>query len=219
MSSRINRLDNGNIEITLTIPWPNIQKASEAQIEEAIKNAEIKGFRKGQAPRSLVEPQLKADQLYSHALQHLLPEAYAQAVKDHSLKPLLHPHITVKSGQHSQDWIFTATTCEAPPVTLPPKLTSDLNELRKLSSVKVPDLLVEEEINHRLSALAENLTSLGLTTQKYLETKKLTPETLKANLATQARADLEMEFILAEIQKTKQLKDRKSTLDYLKTLV
>ena len=76
-------------------------------------------------------------------------------------------------------------------------------------------MLVEEETNHRLSNLAENITRLGLTIDQYLQTKKLSPETLKSQLASQSRADLEVEFILQHIQKQQQLADRKATLDFL----
>ena len=95
----------------------------------------------------------------------------------------------------------------------------DLDELRKLVNVKVPDLLVAEEVNHRLAALVENITQLGLTTESYLQSKKLTPDTLKSQLTSQARSDLEAEFILLAIQQSQKLADRKSTLDFLQTLV
>lgn len=217
--SSLNRQDNGTIEIKLVIPWSDIQKAFEKEVDEAVASAEIQGFRKGKAPRSLVEPKLDKSHLYSHAVQHLLPEAYATAVKTNNLKPILYPQIKITKGRENEDWEFLATTCEAPNVTLPEKLDKDINILRQKSKVKVPDLLVEEEANHRLASLVENITKLGLTTENYLTTKKLTPETLKANLAADSRTDLETEFILLRIQNDRKFPDRKSTLDFLQNLV
>lgn len=217
--SSLNKLDNGTIELTLVIPWSDIQKAYEKEVEEAVASAEIQGFRKGKAPRSMVESKLDKSHLYSHAVQHLLPGAYAAAVKANNLKPVLYPRIKIVKGQEGRDWEFQATTCEVPIVTLPEKLDRNLTVLRQKSHVKVPDLLVEEEANHRLASLVENITRLGLTTVSYLATKKLTPETLKANLAKDARTDLETEFILLRIQNDRKFPDRKSTLDFLQKLV
>ena len=210
---------NGTIELTLIIPWPDIQKAYEKEVAEAVANAEIQGFRKGKAPRNLVEPKLDKSHLYSHAVQHLLPEAYAAAVKAAGLKPVLYPQVKIIKGQEDQDWEFLATTCEAPSVILPDKLSSDLAVLRQKSQVKVPNLLVEEEANHRLASLVENITKLGLTTEQYLTSKKLTPISLKSQISQSSRVDLETEFILLRIQNDHKLPDRKSTLDFLHKLV
>ena len=204
----------------MVIPWSEIQKTFEKEVDKTVANAEIQGFRKGKAPRNLVEPKLDKSHLYSHAVQHILPEIYAAAVKAANLKPVLYPQIKIVKGLEGQNWEFLAITCEAPIVNLPqPLKTGKLEELRKLARVKVPDLLVEEEANHRLASLAENITKLGLTTESYLTSKKLTPETLKARLAQDSRTDLETEFILLHIQSTHKFPDRKSALDFLQKLV
>jgi FKBP-type peptidyl-prolyl cis-trans isomerase (trigger factor) len=61
----------------------------------------------------------------------------------------------------------------------------------------------------------ENLTKLGLDIPRYLQTKKLSPQDLKELTAKEARADLEMELILAEIKLKEKLPDKTKTVDYL----
>lgn len=235
MKPSITRLDNGNIDISLTIPWSDIKKAYEAEVDAAVQNAEVTGFRKGKAPRDLVEPKLDKDALYSQVIRKLLPDIYAAAVKDHSLMPILNPKVALTKGEEGSDWEFIATVCEAPPVTLPEKYSDEIKKLKpkeeskkletvldylhQKSKVKVPDLLIEEESNHRIAHLVENITRLGLTTENYLQTKKLTPEDLKAQTTTQTRTDLEMEFILNQIRLDQKLEDRKKTLDFLTSLI
>jgi len=67
--------------------------------------------------------------------------------------------------------------------------------------------------------LAENLTRLGLTVDKYLTSKKMTATDLKAKLAEEARRDLNTEFILQQVQVDQKLADRPATLAYLQSLV
>jgi trigger factor len=234
MSAKVTKNPNGEIEITITFPWSEVSIALEKQIQAAVDTAEISGFRKGKAPRNMVEPQLDKNKLYSSVIQKILPSAYESAIKDNQLKPILYPHIHIQKAEPEKDWEFSLHTCEAPVINLEKyesivalvskdpadsRVVRILDELRKLTKLTLPDILVEEEANHRLGALIENITQLGMTTNSYLEAKKLTPETLKAQMANEARADLEAEFILSHIQSNQKLADRKKTLDYLLSLV
>jgi len=232
--AEVQRLLNGNIEIRFTVPWADIQKARDHAVDHAVAESQIEGFRKGRAPRHLVEPKLDQNKLLTTAIQELLPKAYSSIIAHHNLHPILNPKITITSGQTNQDWQFTAMTCEAPSVTLPhykigiPKLPKDpvegrldrtVDYLRREAKVLVPDLLVEEEANHRLAALIDNVSRLGLTIDGYLSAKKLDPESLKAQTAAEARLALEVEFTLGRLQEEEKLPDRKSVLDFLQKLV
>ena len=229
------RQPNGTIELTLTIPWADVAAGYEKAVLATVASAELPGFRKGKAPRASVEAKLDKNQVYSQVIQDLLPAKYAAAVKEHNIKPILYPQLHMEAGKEGQDWTFTASTCEAPEIKLPQdwqaevkkltikkdddKLAVIVAHLLKIAPVAVPDLLVEEEANHRLSGLAENLSQLGLTTQQYLNSKKLTPETLKAQNSTQARQDLSAELVLSSVQSEAKLDSRPKTLEFLKSLL
>ena len=173
------RLDNGNIEITVTIAWADVQKAYEKTVLHYVSQAEIPGFRKGKAPREAVEAKLDRNKVYSQALQDLLPKLYTDAVKTHDLKPILYPKVTITKGKEGEDWEVLFVTCEAP---------------TKGENTVLPAMLVEEEANHRLGLLAENLSKLGLTTDAYLASKKMTLETLLKNTRSEAEIALKAEF-------------------------
>jgi FKBP-type peptidyl-prolyl cis-trans isomerase (trigger factor) len=227
------RQPDGSLKLTLIVTWPDVLKEYEHQLQHSIDEAEMPGFRKGKAPRDIVEPKLNKSDLYSHCLEALLPQTYSAAIKAADLKPILYPHIKVIKGEIGQDWLFEATTCEAPIVILgdyvfklkdiktdkpEERLSTVLRVLSETSQVTLPQILIDEEVNHRLANLTDNLTKLGMTTENYLNTKKLTAESLKATLITEAGADLTMEFILQEVGRKQNLADRTQVLDYLKTL-
>lgn len=227
----MNKRSDGTIELTFTLSWVDIQKAFEIEVQKAIDETEIDGFRKGKAPRDIVEPKLDKNKLYGQAVQSLLPDAYANQLKTYNLKPILYPKLTIKSGKEGEDWIFEALVCELPVVELPSdyidqikaiKLEKDQDKIVRVlellsakAKVEIPELLVEEESNHRLAALVDNITKVGLTIEKYLESKKINIEEFKAKIALEAREDLVVEFILNYIQNEQKLSDRKQVLDYL----
>jgi trigger factor len=231
----VTRNINGSVELKLQLTWKQIEAELEKQTQKTLKEVQIPGFRKGKAPESLASPKLDQSQLLSKSLSELLPDVYSALVKQNDLKPILYPQIQIDKGKWGEDFEFTAVTCESPKVDLPEnylesikkldfkdakeKLPVILEYLHKNSRVLIPDPLVAEEVNHRLSHLAENLTQLGMDMAKYLTTKKLSSDDLRSQTSNEAKTDLEMEFILTSLQSQQKLADRKAVLDFLTSLV
>jgi len=116
---------NGTIRLTITIPSNDVKKTWEEVMEDVVNNAEVSGFRKGKAPRKLVEEKVDKEKIREEVLRHLLPIAYTQAIKTHDIKPIINPKIHVEkledpppAGGSGKDWQFTALTCEQPIVNL-----------------------------------------------------------------------------------------------------
>ena len=89
----------------------------------------------------------------------------------------------------------------------------------KSTTALIPEILAQEEANHRLSLLSENITKLGLTTEQYLQSKKTNAEGLRATALEEAKRDLKMEFVLEKIKTVHKLENRAKTLEYLNNLV
>lgn len=114
----VKKLDNGNIELIITIPWTKVEEAYNAVVKDVVKDAELPGFRKGKAPRSNVEENLDKNKTYEEVLKRLIPGLYAKAVSQHDLKPIISPQISLTKAKEGEDWIVTAITCEKPDITL-----------------------------------------------------------------------------------------------------
>ncbi len=84
---------DGSVQINFTIAFDVIDKARAKAIVDLAENVEVPGFRKGKAPKDLVESKLNHNELYSKSVEKLLPEIYTQAVKEHKLAPILYPKI------------------------------------------------------------------------------------------------------------------------------
>ena len=101
----------------------------------------IPGFRKGKAPRSIIEKMYGKGVFYEDALNDLLPDEYEAAVKESGIEPVSRPDVDVKSFEG--DVVVTATVYVKPEVTL-----GDYKGLEGTKSVrKVADSEVDEAID------------------------------------------------------------------------
>jgi len=223
MESTITREDDRTIMLSITIPQSLIKKTTDEIIEETVKTANIPGFRKGKAPKKIVEAKVDKDKIKEEVLKKLLPKYYADAVKKHNIRPIINPRIHVETLEDDKDWKFTASTCEAPEVDLNgykeniKKTTSrskiiipgkeqkeasfeeTMTELQKSVNVKVSKIIVEQEVERLLAQTLSEIKRLGLTLDQYLASTHKTVEDLKKEYESKATNDIKLEFILQKI--------------------
>lgn len=223
MESTITREDDRTIMLSITIPQSLIKKTTDEIIEETVKTANIPGFRKGKAPKKIVEAKVDKDKIKEEVLKKLLPKYYADAVKKHNIRPIINPRIHVETLEDDKDWKFTASTCEAPEVDLNgykeniKKTTSrskiiipgkeqkeasfeeTMTELQKSVNVKVSKIIVEQEVERLLAQTLSEIKRLGLTLDRYLASTHKTVEDLKKEYESKATNDIKLEFILQKI--------------------
>lgn len=116
MNSTKTIASDGTIELTFSIPWKQIAATYEMVVDDFVKDAELAGFRKGKAPRKMVEDNLNKNTVYEEAIKRLIPKVYADAVEEHNIKPILMPQIELKEAKEQSDWIVLARTSEKPTV-------------------------------------------------------------------------------------------------------
>ena len=78
----------------------------------------VPGFRKGKAPRKMVEKLYGTEIFYEDAANAIIPDAYADAAKESELEIVAQPEIDVTQIESGKPFIFTATVALKPEVTL-----------------------------------------------------------------------------------------------------
>lgn len=230
MKSTIKKEEDGTIILTISIPQEKVKKAKEVVVDAMVSQANLPGFRKGKAPKKLVEEKLDTNAVQEEVLKKVLPDAYVEAVKEHNLNPIINPkiHIT-KLGE--EDWEFTATTCEVPEVQLGEykKAIQDVTVKKKIIipgkeeeqkevkfedivgpllqtvQVKIPSILKEGEIDRLLSQLLNEVKSLGLSLDQYLASSGKTPQTLRDEYDKKVENDIKLEFTLQKIAEAEKI--------------
>lgn len=221
----ISREGDGTIVLTVSVPQEEIKKSWEKEVDRIVQNAEIQGFRKGKAPRSIVEKQINKAKVREDILRDLLPKFYTKAIEEHSLKPIISPHIHVEKVEDKEDWVFSAKTCELPDIKLNDykkaigKLTAKskiiipgkeeeqkeisfdqiTEELVKAIDVVIPQVLIDNEVDRLLSQMLDEIKKLGLSLDQYLASTGKDVELVKKEFAQKAKHDLAIEFALQKI--------------------
>jgi FKBP-type peptidyl-prolyl cis-trans isomerase (trigger factor) len=117
-AAKLTWLPKKTFELEFSVPWQAVKTASDKILTELTKEAELQGFRKGKAPRKIVEKSVDQAKLYGQIINQLLPISFAKAVKQHQLKPAVAPKIQIISAEENKTWRFKATSCELPKVEL-----------------------------------------------------------------------------------------------------
>lgn len=90
-----------------------------------------------------------------------------------------------------------------------------LGELLKSSNVELADVIVEEELNQRLSRLVDDVQKLGMTVDSYLKSKQTTMDDLRAQYSREIAETHKIELILNEIAEAEKIQVDQAELDKL----
>jgi len=146
MTSAVERRTDGTIAITITIPWGDIEAKYKEVVDHQVETMELPGFRKGKAPKAMVEEKLDKTKVYEEVIKQILPTSYAEAVKAQNIHPIITPKVELKEATEKKDWIILAYTVERPAVTVGDykKAVSDL-KATKAKKIWVPGTEPQED--------------------------------------------------------------------------
>ena len=81
------QLDPTQVELEIPISAEEFDKAQESAFRKLVRSAKIPGFRPGKVPRKIFENAFGTAAIVDRALEDLVPEKYAEAVKEHAIEP------------------------------------------------------------------------------------------------------------------------------------
>ena len=119
MSFKIEDLEKKNMKkLVIEVPAAEFEAAIEKAYQKNKNKMNIQGFRKGKAPRALIEKMYGAGVFYEEAANSLIPDAYSAAAKESGLEIVSRPEIDVTQIEKGKEFIFTATFAVKPEVKL-----------------------------------------------------------------------------------------------------
>ena len=116
MSLQVEKLENNMAKLTIEVPAEELEKAIEGAYRKNRGRISIPGFRKGKAPRKMIEQIYGKEVFYEDAANALIPDAYEKAYDECGEEIVSSPQIDVVQLEAGKPFIFTAYS--KPEVTL-----------------------------------------------------------------------------------------------------
>lgn len=301
ISKNIVKQPKSIVEVTVTVPWTDLQATWDQTLQKMAADVELSGFRKGQAPLPMVEQQL-GQRLQDEVLKIAMPNFLIEALKGTDIVPIDYPKYDLISFVKGQQVQFKAVITNRPQVAVgnyktikvtkpTPKPVTDeevrkviddlykrwkvrqtsvvspqpsaqvgsitfqneqqtgvstngqadgpndefakamgatslpdlkekihkdleanvsynneldfeeaiLQEVEKITTVELPEILIQDELNRMLVSLQRRVADMGLLLEDYLKGQGKTLEQLKTEWKGQAERNVRMELGLAEV--------------------
>jgi trigger factor len=118
MSVSVEKLEKNIVALEVTVEAEKFVLAVKQAAKTLAKKVNVPGFRKGKAPRQMVELHVGKEALYDEALDHLIGPAYAEAVVESGIDPVDRPAVDLVQIEEGKDLIFKAKVTVKPEVEL-----------------------------------------------------------------------------------------------------
>jgi len=118
MSVQVEKLEKSRAKLTIEVSAEEFDAAIDKAYQKSRGRISLPGFRKGKAPRAMVEKMYGSGIFYEDAANILIPDAYEAAVDESGLEIVAQPEIDVDQVEKGKPFIFTATVVVKPEVTL-----------------------------------------------------------------------------------------------------
>ena len=118
METTLTKVKDNLVKITMTIPASEASVAYNNAASKISQYINIDGFRKGKAPRAVVERHVGVDRIRQEALESLLPKYLGQAIYDNKLDVITQPAVTDFKFENGQDVEVTFEVETRPEVSL-----------------------------------------------------------------------------------------------------
>ncbi len=139
--STMEKIEKNKVKLTFSVDAARFEECMQYSYNKNKGNIAVQGFRKGKAPRKLIEAQYGKAVFYDDAINFVMPEAYETAVKENNLDVVSRPEIDVTAIDEN-GVSFTAEVYTKPEVKL--------GEYKGLKYTKMDEEPTDEEIDAEL---------------------------------------------------------------------
>lgn len=147
MSLQVEKVEKNMVKLTIEASAEELDAAIEKAYQKNKGKMSVQGFRKGKAPRAIIEKLYGVGVFYEDAANALIPEAYDNAVKESDLEIVSQPDINVVQIEKGKPFIFTAEVAVKPEVTL--------GDYKGIEVDKIEVSVSDEEMNSELDRIRE----------------------------------------------------------------
>lgn len=158
MKSSVEKLSDTRVKLTVEVPFEELTTEIDQAYAALAQQVQIPGFRKGKAPRQLIDARMGRGPILEQVVNDMLPSRYERAAQENELTVIGQPNVEVTKIEDNEVVEFTAEVDVRPEFDLP-----DFSGM----SVEVPAVQVDEDaVNAELDTLRARFGELKDTKRK-----------------------------------------------------
>ncbi len=136
------KTENSQVFLTIEMEPTEVEESLDKSYHRLVRKTNIPGFRKGKAPREILERYIGKECLLDDAIDNLLPEACEKAIKEQEIEAIARPHVEI-----------TQTDPVVFKVTVPIKPTIKLGDYHHIQVTPEPVDVTEDDVNTAIEQL------------------------------------------------------------------
>lgn len=148
MSVQVEKQEKGMAKLTIEVSAEEFEKAVEKVYQKQRSRIQIPGFRKGKAPRKMIENMYGKEIFYEDAANEIIPDAYEKAYEECGEDITSSPEIDIEQIESGKPFIFTAVVALKPEVKL--------GDYKGVTIEKISTEVTEEEVNAEIDKERDN---------------------------------------------------------------
>lgn len=146
------------VQLEIEVDAAKFEEGMQQSFKKNASRFNVPGFRKGKAPRNIVERYYGEQALYDDAINIVCSEAYDQAVEEKKLEPVDRPEIDIVQIGNKENLIFTAK------VTIKPEV--ELGAYMGVEVTKATAMVTEDEVEKEFEKVVEKNSRLVTITER-----------------------------------------------------
>ena len=158
---KVEQREDKRMYLEIEIDSAQFEEAMERSYKKNVKQINIPGFRKGRAPRKIIEKYYTEAIFYDDAINFAVPGAYDKAVEESGIEPVEMPEIDIVKLEKGENFVFSALVTVRPEVTL--------GEYKGITAEKDVNTVTDEEVDAEIKKMQENAASISTVTEGTVE--------------------------------------------------
>ncbi len=118
MNAKFEKTEENVVTLEFTVSNEEFKKAEQKAYKKMVGRINVPGFRKGKAPKFMIDKMYGAEIFYEEAINIVFPDAYEEAVKETGIDPVDRPEVDIKEIGADKDLVLTAKVTVKPEVTI-----------------------------------------------------------------------------------------------------
>lgn len=152
MKTQVEKLPHSRVALEIEVEPERVEEALDQAYRRIVRRIDVPGFRRGRAPRAVVERRIGRESLLHEALDDLLPAVFSQAIEETGINPLGTPTFDWEDEKKGSPFILKAEVDVKPDV--------QLGEYRGLKAEKLIEDITDDHVDEVLADYQRQLTQL-----------------------------------------------------------